>query len=572
MTAGGRAPASEDVGEQTARPRGRAVVVAMKPQLRGRVRRNVETLLELGLEVRVVSIRTRKEFFVGLSSPLLDARFLEARTAHARFVLWRHRAERRELVRSRLRLDRARRAHLRRAWRLRRSPGRMVRHLVDQPVHAVSHGRPLRPFPRPVLSALVAVLVPTALVSALLAALVGVLHLASTTPVADARPLRAVGSRRRRHGADVVARRPSVMAVMMRFARALRPVARWVRLTLWEPAARWTARLRRWALDRVEDALRRTSRIDRFRRFWDESEAEVLDFRPDVVVSSDLPGLVGASRAARRLGVRHVHDCHELYLESTNFTWYERLLLAPVERRHMRRVSRVVVVNQSIADEYRRRYGVVGAVVRNCANVPPRTEVRDIREPAGLGPDSRVVLYQGGFAGGRGLDVCVAAVPYLPPDVHLVLLGYGALEHALLEQAAELGVADRVHVVAAVPPAELLAYTASGTVGLIPYQPVSLNNRYSLPNKIFEYTSVGLPVVASDLPELRRVAVDGGCGVVYDPYDVDSLVAALRTALEPETNARLRVGSRAYGQTHVWPRERQVLVEAFEAALARDPR
>src|SRR5665648_497707 len=67
-----------------------AVVVAMKPQLRGRIRRNVETLLELGLQVVVVSAATNMEFFVGLSSPLLSARLLQIKTVYGRYsiLIW----------------------------------------------------------------------------------------------------------------------------------------------------------------------------------------------------------------------------------------------------------------------------------------------------------------------------------------------------------------------------------------------------------------------------------------------------------------------------------------------------
>src|SRR5690606_20384722 len=75
VTAG--APAGPDRDSGVGEPeRGVAVVVAMKPQLRGRVRRNVETLLEMGFSVVVISVVTRKEFFVGLTSPRLEAHFL----------------------------------------------------------------------------------------------------------------------------------------------------------------------------------------------------------------------------------------------------------------------------------------------------------------------------------------------------------------------------------------------------------------------------------------------------------------------------------------------------------------
>lgn len=514
-----------------------AVVSAMKPQLHGRIRRNVSTLLDLGMEVVVVTIRSRKEFFVGLEHPDLSAHFVDAPTTYSRYAAWLSRGDRRRAAIRALRLDRVRRDHLRSALKKRRHPRTMLRRLWHQPRFTAGGKSSITPFPQWFIPVMV-----------VLAGLVAVAAL----------PLIAIALVVRRLAPGVVR---SVSVDGLR--RAARRSARLVRLHVWGPLARAVSWPRRAATEAIRRVLLTTNRTQRFHVFWRESERLIRGYAPDLVVSSDLPGLVGASRAARHLGIQQLHDCHELYLESTSFTWYERLILAPIERKHMRRAARVVAVNVSIADEYGERYGVRPTVVRNCAHRPEVHEVRDLRPLAGLEPDADVVLYQGGFSIGRGLDVCVAAMVEAPASAHLVLLGYGPLAAELLELARTHGVADRVHVLGAVPPSELLAYTASATVGLIPYQPVSKNNFYSLPNKIFEYTSVGVPVVASDLPELRRIAVDAGCGVVYDPYDPQSLAKALRTVLESDHLVGLRAAAERFGEENSWEVERQVLVTAF---------
>jgi glycosyltransferase involved in cell wall biosynthesis len=61
--------------------------------------------------------------------------------------------------------------------------------------------------------------------------------------------------------------------------------------------------------------------------------------------------------------------------------------------------------------------------------------------------------------------------------------------------------------------------------------------RLSLPNKLFEYLSAGVPVLASPLPEIRAV-VGQGVGVLADPQDAGAVADALRTALDPAARAR----------------------------------
>lgn len=303
--------------------------------------------------------------------------------------------------------------------------------------------------------------------------------------------------------------------------------------------------------------------------FWHISRRRALDLQPDFVVSSDLPGLVGASLAAKSLGVPHAHDCHELYLESTSLRGIERRLLSPIERRYMCRADAVVIVNESIRQEYADRYGVEGTVIRNCAEQGDMQPGEDLYSLTGVSPDTRLVLYQGGFSAGRGLDVVVAAVTGFPHNAHLVMMGYGPLEEDLRELARAHGVGGRVTFVEAVPPEQLLSTTASATIGLVPYQPVSANNRLALPNKIFEYTTVGLPVVVSAIPELTRIA-NQGPGLTYDPFDPGDLARAVSTLLEPGALEDARASSRAWGRANTWELEQQKLIEVWKHLLPSD--
>jgi len=433
--------------------RPRVVVVAMKPQLRGRIRRNVQTLLDMGAEVLVVTVDGGKDFRQGLDDPRLHVRFEQPLSVLTGF-----------------------------------------NHALRLALGRGSARRPALPPPPD----------PTAPVPAQPA-----LQLLARLPLGAARR----------------ARRDLIRGTR----RVLLP---WHRVSLWAD-------------------------------FWRRSALTAVRAKPDLVVSSDVPGIVGAAIAARRLGVKHLHDCHELYLESTHLLPVEKRLLAPLEKRLMLGADTVTCVNQSIADEYRARYGVDSVVVRNCAPRPRGTARLDIRQLAGLPDDELVVLYQGGFAPGRGLDVVVRAAAGLPARTSLVLLGDGHHRAELERLVEELGVGHRLRFVAAVPPADLLPLTATATVGVVPYQPVSLNNRLALPNKVFEYTGAGVPLVVADAPELRRVVTEGACGEVYDPYDPDSLVSALARVLDPAGYDRTRAAAAAYGRDNCWEVEREKLVSAL---------
>ncbi len=329
------------------------------------------------------------------------------------------------------------------------------------------------------------------------------------------------------------------------------------------------ARVRPRVLSTVKRVLHPWHRITLFSNFWDASTDIVMEWRPDVVHSCDLEGLVSARRVAKRLGVPHVHDCHELFLERLQFSWMEKVLLRRIEHREIQGADVITVVNKSIGEEYERRFGVQSVVVRNCADRPETIVRRDVRRLANLPEEVDVVLYQGGLQGGRGLHEVIRSAEWLPTNAFLVVLGYGPLREELEELAAELNLSDRVRFVEAVPPDELLGVTASATVGIVPYQPVSLNNELSLPNKIFEYLTVGLPVVVSDVPELRRIVDESGCGRTYDSFDPKSLAAAVRDVLSPAVRGAAAAAALAYGDANTWEAEQRILHGIYDGLLRR---
>lgn len=236
----------------------------------------------------------------------------------------------------------------------------------------------------------------------------------------------------------------------------------------------------------------------------------------DVVVAHDVPMLPVGAWLADRWGARLVFDSHELWTEK-NFPRPWRDAWARVERRHVGRCDAVITVNASIARELEARHGIAHVqVITNAAPEPPALQ-RSLRKRLGIPADGTVLLYQGSFTAGRQLPQCVQAMHSVrSPGVHLVLLGDGVLRRTL-ERAARGGSArERIHVLPAVPQDELLAWTASADAGIVPYVADCMNNRLCTPNKLYEFIAAGLPILASDLPELRAAIAGNGLGMVAD--------------------------------------------------------
>lgn len=305
--------------------------------------------------------------------------------------------------------------------------------------------------------------------------------------------------------------------------------------------------------------------------------------RGDVHHAHDLPVLPLAWLAARRQRARLVYDSHELFLDAVRVArlqGWRRRLLAGLERRLIRRADAVVTVNEAIAAELQRRYRLAETplVVMNCpprwrpeaGEEPPRPD--RLRAALGLAPERRILLYQGGFTAHRGLERIAEALldPRLAAAV-AVYLGYGPLRAELEALAAEPPLRGRLFVLEAVPPEELLEWTAGADVTLIPLERSTLNHWLNSPNKLFESLAAGVPVVASRFPVIEPIVAQCQAGeLLEDPTDARELAAAVERilALPPAEYAALRRRCRrAALERYNWETEGARLV-ALYARLA----
>lgn len=337
------------------------------------------------------------------------------------------------------------------------------------------------------------------------------------------------------------------------------------------------------AVDAIPDAVSRL-RAD---RDWQEHYfyhhqflVEALKHPAEAYVAHDLPVLPAAVAAADQVGAAVVYDAHELYPEQKVFGEARQQLYRDVEAEVIGLADAVSTVNLSIAEEMAKRYGIaVPSVILNATDVGDRevpvarTEL--LRNGLGIPKDRRILLFQGSLSVNRNLENLVAALPYVTtPDMVLVIMGPGDQKREELRLVAEsLGIGpDRLLFHEAVPQRVLLDYTASADAGVIPYPGVDINTIFCTPNKLFEFIAAGLPIIANDLPELRRFVADGGFGIVR-PMTTAREIAAAIDAFFATDQAGFRERLRTGAHEMIWPAQTDVLLGTYRTAmLARDQR
>lgn len=288
-------------------------------------------------------------------------------------------------------------------------------------------------------------------------------------------------------------------------------------------------------------------------------------------------GIPVALALARRTGGRVIYDARDIYIDAGNLARLPRparALIGRLERGWARRADRVITVNRPYAEVMAKRWAVdFPLVVLNCSYRfdPPVPRPRRIHEALDLSPQTRVVLYQGGFSRDRGIEQLMEAIPSVPSAV-LVLLGYGSLQKELERRAADPASDGRIRLLAAVPPNDLLSWVASADVVAMPIQPTTLNHRLTTPNKLFEAMAAGVPVIASDLPGMAGIVRESGAGELVDPTSPAAIADAIVRILDAPAAQRTAYGQRALAAAHAtynWERQMETLLAEYGRLTGR---
>ncbi|WP_373358243.1 glycosyltransferase [Acinetobacter lactucae] len=221
-----------------------------------------------------------------------------------------------------------------------------------------------------------------------------------------------------------------------------------------------------------------------------------------------------------------VYDAHELETEQVAGMNLRKKISKWFERKLIRKVDMMIVVSESIADWYVNEYDIKRpSVVLNAPNKRELKANNHFREQLAIRDEQVILLYQGGLFAGRGVQLILEAFKERSDDkVIAVFMGYGELEQDIKSVAAER---NNVFFFPAVPPQVVLEYTSSADMGIHLIQNTCLNHDYCMPNKLFEYSMAGLPIIVSNMKDMSELVIENNMGTVISDFSVNGINQAI---------------------------------------------
>jgi glycosyltransferase involved in cell wall biosynthesis len=297
----------------------------------------------------------------------------------------------------------------------------------------------------------------------------------------------------------------------------------------------------------------------------------LLFSRAHLYYANDLDTLTANALASFIRRKPLVYDSHEYFTEVPEIQ--SRPLVKSVwkflERAFIGRASIVLTVNESIATLLRDTYNL--AKVHVVRNVPENTAVivRKSREELRLPGGTRLLILQGsGINVDRGAEELLQAMAFMP-NVLLMIVGSGDAVPMLKSMCEHGPLVRKVQFFPKMPYADMMAYTAIADLALSLDKDNNLNYRFSLPNKLFDYIAANVPVLVSDLVELRRIVEGSDIGRISKSHDPVLLAAEISSMLDDQDALmRYRANAKILSGSLNWNKEFEPVMKEIELLIS----
>jgi glycosyltransferase involved in cell wall biosynthesis len=279
----------------------------------------------------------------------------------------------------------------------------------------------------------------------------------------------------------------------------------------------------------------------------------------NVLLANDLDTLVSARMVSIWRCKPFIYDSHELFTEVPELLdrpFIRRIWLL-AEKIFIKGIKYPITVSEGVAAEYEKRYGIKMTVIRN---LPLYKEIKSFKAK------QPIIIYQGALNKGRGIELAIDMMKYLN-CYKLIIVGSGDIELSLRKRMVEQQLFDRVEFRGRTPMDELHKLTCSAWLGLSLEEDMGLSYHNALPNKIFDYILAQVPILVSNLPEMKKVVDKYGVGLVIntrDPKDLANMIADFFEDKEARKviAANLDIASKDL----IWEKEESLLLDIISNA------
>jgi glycosyltransferase involved in cell wall biosynthesis len=281
----------------------------------------------------------------------------------------------------------------------------------------------------------------------------------------------------------------------------------------------------------------------------------------DAICAIDLDTIIPCHFISWIKRIPRIYDAHELFTEMKEVITRPGIkkLWTKVEKKFVPKFKLGYTVSESIAEEFRRRYGVSYETIRNLPVLKPTDEIKIIE---------KIILYHGAVNEARGFEFLIPAMQQV--NCKLVICGDGNFMAQLKKLISHNKLENKIELKGMLPPEEIWKISQQATVGVALAEKEGLNQFLALPNKFFDYVHAGLPQVTMNYPEYRKINEQFEVAVLIDDLAPKIIAGAINNLLTNEfLHKKLKENCLKARQELNWQHEEKKLLSFYQFVFTK---
>jgi glycosyltransferase involved in cell wall biosynthesis len=261
---------------------------------------------------------------------------------------------------------------------------------------------------------------------------------------------------------------------------------------------------------------------------------KLLNSKVSIIFAEDIYTLPFAVIFGKLKRAKIYYDSRELfgYLAGLKEKKFKQLFWKFTEKLFIKKADYVIVTGQMDGEFLKKEYGLKNIILlRNLPRYYKPSLKLDLHSHLQIDKSKKIILYQGILLKGRGIEKVFSVLSEFPNCV-FVIVGDGEFREYYHDLAVEMSLTEQVIFLGKFTQDELPKITASADVGVALIENLSTSYYYALPNKLFEYIMAEVPVIVSNLSQMKEVVEKYDVGFAVDIDSKAELITTLKKLSE----------------------------------------
>ncbi|WP_297888145.1 glycosyltransferase family 4 protein [Sulfurihydrogenibium sp.] len=303
---------------------------------------------------------------------------------------------------------------------------------------------------------------------------------------------------------------------------------------------------------------------DRIQRMFKTSKQAFIlavNQKADVYHFHD-PELIPVGLKLKKLGKKVIYDVHEDVPRHILTKPYLNRFIKPIvskmfeiyENYAAKKFDVIITATPYIRDRFKE-------INKNTVDINNYPKIDELYEPVNWDIRKNEICYIGGITKIRGIEEVIKALEYTNTTLHLA----GNFESKELEEYIKsLKGWSKVRYYGFVGRDKVKEILKNVKIGLVTLYP-TINYLDSLPVKMFEYMSAGIPVIASNFPLWKEIIERNNCGICVDPLNPKEIANGINYLLENDHIAKTmgENGRKLVMTKYNWENEEKKLLDIY---------